>query len=89
MKKIRSFLPDDATIVPGHFGPTDKQGLDFAIDYLEQLHDQVGQAVKQGWSLEETVERVKMDKFRGYAIFDWVHFQVNVPNTYKELAALN
>lgn len=85
MKKIRSFLPDDATIIPGHFGPTKKDGLDFVINYLERLHSEVATAVQKGWSLEETGEKVTMDAFRGYAIFDWVHFDINVPNTYKDL----
>jgi glyoxylase-like metal-dependent hydrolase (beta-lactamase superfamily II) len=89
MKKIRDFLPDEATIIPGHFGPVGKKGLDFAIRYLENLHSEIEQAVQKGWGLEKTVELVKMDDFRGYAIFDWVHFQINVPNTYKELKGRN
>ncbi len=85
MRKIRAFLPDDATVIPGHFGPIKKPGLNFAIRYLEKLNQEVKKAVKEGLSLEKTVEKVKMDEFRGYAIFDWIHFQVNVPNTYREL----
>jgi glyoxylase-like metal-dependent hydrolase (beta-lactamase superfamily II) len=85
MKKIRAFLPNDATIVPGHFGPIEKKGLDFAIDYLDRLHVEVVRAIKKGWSLEQTIDKVKMDNYRGYAIFDWVHFDVNLTNTYKEL----
>jgi glyoxylase-like metal-dependent hydrolase (beta-lactamase superfamily II) len=85
MKKIRDFLPEDATVVPGHFGPVKKEGLNFKIDYLESLHDEVAKAVKKGLTMEQTVAQIKMEKFRGYAIFDWVHFQVNVPATYKDL----
>jgi glyoxylase-like metal-dependent hydrolase (beta-lactamase superfamily II) len=85
MKKIRDFLPDDATVVPGHFGPVKKADLNFKIDYLEALHIEVSKAVKKGWTLEKTVEQVTLDDFKGYAIFDWVHFQVNIPNTYKDL----
>jgi glyoxylase-like metal-dependent hydrolase (beta-lactamase superfamily II) len=86
MKKTRDFLPDDATIIPGHFGPIKKDGLEFAINYLETLHNEVAKAVKEGWTLEKTVENVKMDEFRGYSIFDWVHFQVNVPGAYRDLS---
>ncbi len=89
MKKIRAFLPDEATVIPGHFGAIKKQGLDFAINYLDRLHVEVKRAIKKGWSLEQTKEKVKMDDFRGYAIFDWVHFDVNLPNTYKELKGDN
>ena len=60
--------------------------LNFAINYLGELHNQVSNAVKKGWSLEKTVEKVTMEKYQGYPIFGWVHSQVNVPNTYKELS---
>ncbi|MTI32185.1 MBL fold metallo-hydrolase [Xanthovirga aplysinae] len=89
MKKVRDFLPADATIVPGHHLPMKKADLDFKIDYLEELHNQVEKAVKKGWSLEKTKEKVKMDNFRGYAMFDWVHFDVNIPKTYEELSKKN
>jgi glyoxylase-like metal-dependent hydrolase (beta-lactamase superfamily II) len=87
MKKIRDFLPDDARVVPGHYSVFAKKGLDFKIEYLETLHKEVKNAVKKGLTLEETVAKVKMDEFRGYAIFDWIHPQVNVPNTYNDLTS--
>jgi cyclase len=87
MKKIRDFLPDDARVVPGHHSTFEKKGLDFKIEYLETLHKEVKSAIMQGLTLEETVSKVKMDAFRGYAIFDWIHSQVNVPNTYKDLSS--
>jgi cyclase len=59
--------------------------LDFAINYLNRLHVEVKHAFNKGWNLEQIKEKAKMDDFRGYAIFDWVHFDVNLPNTYKEL----
>lgn len=86
MKKIRDFLPNNAIVIPGHDLPIKKADLSFAIEYLDELHKQVSDAVKKGWSLEKTLQEVQMDKYKGYVIYDWVHFQVNVTNTYKELS---
>ncbi len=78
---IWDFLPPEATIIPGHFGPIEKKGLDFAIDYLATLHAEVEKAVQNGWSLAKTVEHVKMEDFRGYAIFDGCGFFATTPPT--------
>ncbi len=86
MERIRDFVPEDAIIIPGHHTEMTKSDLNFAIDYLTELNQQVSRAVKKGWSLEETTEKVTMEDYKGYPIFGWVHTQVNVPNTYKELS---
>lgn len=86
MERVRDFLPDDATIIPGHHTAIKKSDLNFAINYLAELHNQVSKAVKDGLSLEKTVEKITMDDYKGYPIFGWVHSQINVPNTYKELS---
>ncbi len=86
MEKIKNFIPEDAIIVPGHHTAMKKSDLNFAINYLDELDKQVSKAVKKGWSLEKTVEKVTMDDYKGYPIFGWVHSQINVPNTYKELS---
>ena len=43
-------------------------------------------AIGEGLSLEETVARVALPEFRGYALFDWVHPGLNVPAAYKDLS---
>lgn len=85
LKKVQAFLPDDARIVPGHGVPMPKAGLQWQIDYLEAVKSQVQAAVNEGLSLEATVQKVKLQEFRGYVLFDWVHAGLNVPAAYKDL----
>ncbi len=86
MKKVRSFLPSDAIVIPGHGIPIKPKDLDFIIRYLEILHQEVESAVKKGLTLEQTQKAITMKNFQGYALWDWVHSAVNVPNTYKEIS---
>lgn len=86
MKKVRSFLPYDAIVVPGHGIPVRPADLDFIIRYLEALHEEVKSAVEKGMQLEQAQKTITMKDFQGYALWGWVHSGVNVPNTYKELS---
>jgi cyclase len=86
MKKVRSFLPNDAVVVPGHGIPIKPKDLDFTINYLETLHKEVKGAVDKYMKLEEAQKSITMKDFQGYALWGWVHSGVNVPNTFKELS---
>jgi cyclase len=87
MKKLLALLPSDAVIVPGHGRPTGVNAIEYPIGYLEELKKQVTAAVNEGLSEQATVERlaVSMKQYSGYKIFPWVHSQVNVPKTYREI----
>jgi cyclase len=82
---VKASLPADAMVVPGHGRPMTVNGLDFAVDYLNTMIDEVDVAVNQGLSEEQTVSQVVMPSYQGYKIWDWVHKVVNVPHTYQEL----
>lgn len=84
LAQVKAGLPQDTIVVPGHSHPSGLDSFSFSIDYLNTLVREVDSAVKGGLSQEQAVVAVKMDAFRGYAIWDWVHGMVNVPNTYKE-----
>jgi cyclase len=84
LRKVRDFLPSDAIIVPGHGRPMAKAGLDWHIGYLTALRDETKAAIAKGATLEQTVNQVTTSAFQGYAIFGWIHKQVNVPAAYKE-----
>lgn len=84
LKKVRDFLPADALIVPGHGRPMAKSGLDWHIGYLTALRDETKAAIAKGATAEQAVSQVTVSSYQGYAIFDWVHKQVNVPAAYKE-----
>lgn len=85
LTKVRDFLPADAIIVPGHGRPMPKSGLDWHIGYLTALRDETKAAVANGATVEQAVSQVALPNYQGYAIFDWIHKQVNVPAAYKEL----
>ena len=87
MKKVRAFLPEDATIVPGHGIPMMPDKVDFTIQYLETLDGKIQRAIESGLSLEQTQQSVKMPMFKGYVLWDWVHTGVNIPAVYKALSA--
>jgi len=86
MKKVRNFLPEDTIVVPGHGIPVKPEAIDFAIRYLEALHNEVKSAVEGGMTLEQAQKSITMEDFQGYALWGWVHSGVNVPNTYKDLS---
>ncbi len=42
-------------------------------------------AITDGLNLEDTVAQVQLSSFQGYALFGWVHPNMNVPAAYSEL----
>lgn len=85
IKRVYDFLPAEARVIPGHGPVIGREDLSWHIDYLTTVKERVGEAIERGLTLEETVEQVKMEEFRGYALFDWVHPALNVPAAYKDL----
>jgi glyoxylase-like metal-dependent hydrolase (beta-lactamase superfamily II) len=87
MKKLLTIVSKDAIIVPGHGKPTGVNAIEYSIRYLSELKTRIQEAVTQGLTEEQTVERlsVSMKEYNAYKIFPWVHSQVNVPRTYQEL----
>ncbi|PHR69333.1 MAG: MBL fold metallo-hydrolase [Arcobacter sp.] len=85
LKKVYAFLPKDAKIIPGHGSIMQKEDLKWHINYLQTIKDEVSKAIKEGLSLEETVKKVSMEEFKGYALFGWVHPKLNIPAAYKDL----
>lgn len=86
LNKIYNMIGDKDIVVPGHGRITNKAGIKYTIDYVEALKTNVENAVKKGLTLEETKTAVKMKKFdKGYELFNWLHFNFNVPNAYKDI----
>lgn len=86
LRKVYAFLPADARVVPGHGSVMQREDIQWHINYLETVKQQVQAAIDEGLSLEQTVERVKMPEFGGYALFGWVHPGLNVPAAYRDLS---
>ena len=85
LRSVYAFLPADARIVPGHGVVMGREEMKWQIDYLEAVKQGVEKAIAEGLSLEQTVQRVLLPEFRGYALFDWVHPGLNVPAAFKDL----
>ena len=82
---VQDSLPADAIVVPGHGRPRAPAAMNFYLDYLHAMLGGVQTAVDDGLDLETTVKTVTLADFQGYALWGWIHEQVNVPNTYAEL----
>jgi len=88
MKKIYNMVGENDIVVPGHGRITNKTGMKFTMDYLTTLKSNVEDAVKSGKTLEETKATVTMKEFnKGYTLFNWLHYNFNVPNAYKDIKA--
>ncbi|WP_407330447.1 MBL fold metallo-hydrolase [Enterovibrio sp. 27052020O] len=87
LKKVMAFLPENATVVPGHGSPMKRADIQWHVDYLQTIKDQVQAAIDEGLTLKETVAKVQMPEFSGYALYGWVHPSLNVPAAYKDLTA--
>lgn len=85
LQAVYDFLPMDARIIPGHGTVMGKEDLIWHIDYLKAVKSQVQEAINEGLTLEQTVEKVLLPEFQGYALYPWVHPQLNVPAAYKDL----
>jgi len=87
LKKMYDFLPQDAVVIPGHGKITTKSGIKYTIEYVQELKKEVEAAVDKGLTLEQTKQVVKMKAFdKGYVLFDWLHYNFNLPNAYKEIS---
>jgi len=85
LARVRDFLPEDATIIPGHGRPMSPADIEFPLRYLRELDSAVSKAVEEGRSVEETLKTVNMANYGEYSLFDWAHNQVNVPAAYGHL----
>lgn len=85
LTKVRDFLPEDATIIPGHGRPMRPADIDFPIRYLRELDAVVSAAVAAGASVETTLAAAGMSHYGEYSLFDWAHNAVNVPAAYEAI----
>jgi cyclase len=83
--RVRDFLPEGGRVVPGHGRVMAKHELEWSIGYLRTLLETTRAAIAEGATLEQAMERVQMPEYQGYALWGWVHRQVNVGAAYREL----
>ncbi|XZF15611.1 MBL fold metallo-hydrolase [Chitinophagaceae bacterium MMS25-I14] len=88
LNKVYNMLSDDDVIVPGHGRITNKAGIKYTIDYVNALKRNVSGAVAQGQTLDQSKQAVQMKEYdKGYELFDWLHYNFNLPNAYKDIKA--
>ena len=58
--------------------------LDKPIDISDR--DYVKKAIAEGKTLEETKTALPMKKYDVYALYNWLHFSLNIPAAYKDLS---
>ena len=85
LKKVKEFLPANATIIPGHGKPMTKDGINFGIRYLETLSQLMQEAIDNGVTLERAVATIKMPEYENYSLYAWAHQQVNIPAAHREI----
>jgi len=85
LSRVYDFLPADARVVPGHGIPIAREDIKWHIDYLAAIKKNVQSAIDRGLSLEDTVKQSDLPQHKGYALYDWVHFNLNVPAAYRDL----
>ena len=79
--------PIPPPIVPGHGATLGRDGFDWQIAYLRALIEGVRRSVGRGDSLDAAKEAVGLPAFADYALFEWVHYEVNLPAAYEEARA--
>src|SRR5437763_1037879 len=52
LARVRDFLPEDATIIPGHGRPMRPADIEFPLRYLRELDGAVREAIAEGRSAE-------------------------------------
>jgi glyoxylase-like metal-dependent hydrolase (beta-lactamase superfamily II) len=83
LTRVRDFLPEDATIIPGHGRPMRPADIEFPLRYLHELDRTVRTAIAEGRSVDDTLDIAAMPHFCGYSLFEWAHKTVNVPAAYR------
>jgi len=86
LQKIYDMIGDNDVVVPGHGRITNKKGIKFTIDYVNALKKNVEDAVSKGQTLETVKTSVTMKEFdKGYVLFNWLHYNFNIPNAYNDI----
>lgn len=57
-------------VIPGHGPVTDREGLRAFQDFMRELAGVGSEAVREGWSLEETQEKASLEADAGYEVME-------------------
>ncbi len=85
-RRLHEMLDDETIIVPGHGKLMHREEILFHVRYIDELSKQVGKTIERGMSLEEAKEEVRMEDYSSYSMYEFIHFEVNVPTMHGELS---
>lgn len=85
LQSVYDTFDAETQVIPGHGPVTDISAIKWSVEYLTAIETEVSAALADGLSIEETVARVLLPDFQGYALFGWVHPNMNVPAAYSDL----
>lgn len=75
---------DAEFVIGGHGNLVDKHSMDATHAYLSELVQNVSSAIEEGEEIADTVNSVKMEKFKNFKMYESVHRQ-NVETAYRML----
>jgi len=71
-------------VVGGHGERTDKEAVKMTRDYFTQMRTEIRAAIAEGLSIDETIKKVSMDKYKKYKLYEGTH-RHNVEASYRVL----
>ncbi|WP_435226114.1 MBL fold metallo-hydrolase [Streptomyces sp. Tue6028] len=78
-RRLHDMLDEHTVIVPGHGGAMRRADILYSIGYIEKLNGLARDARDKGLSSSQIHEALTMKEYSGYSMYDFIHFQVNVP----------
>ncbi len=85
-RHLHEMLDDETTIVPGYGELMRRSDIHYSIEYIEDLEEQIEEATSRGLTLDQAQSEVRLEKYSDYSMYEFVHFEVNVPAVYQEVA---
>lgn len=71
-------------IIGGHGDRVDSKSYEMTLEYFTELRDEVVKAIDDGLDISEAIDKITMDSFKKYALYDEVH-RHNVEAAYRTL----
>jgi len=77
--RLHDELDDHTVIVPGHGGTMRRADILHSIGYIEKLNGLAKDARAKELSSSQIHEALAMKEYSSYSMYDFIHFQVNIP----------
>jgi glyoxylase-like metal-dependent hydrolase (beta-lactamase superfamily II) len=78
-RRLHDILDDHTVIVPGHGGTMHRTDILHSIGYIEKLNGLARDAHDKGMPAGQVHEALAMKEYGSYSMYDFIHFQVNIP----------